>query len=169
MPQPPERGGATHLVALLKRELESFRQFRQILESEQNALLVGDVDALLPLAQRKSEKAAELSQIAEARNKFILDHAGGTNQRGIENWLAAFDPADASGAGKLWRDLIDTAREAKSLNDTNGQVINTRLAANQQALAVITGANTSTANLYGRDGSAYSNIPTSTGRPLGKA
>ena len=140
-----------------------------MLQAEQSALIDGKVDNLVSLAQQKNEKVIELTQLAEQRNRFLTERAGSTNQIGMEAWLDSFDPTDKQGAGKLWRELLDLARNAKELNQHNGQLIHTRLANNQQALAVLLSANTSSSNLYGKDGQAYAMPPTGTGRPLGKA
>ena len=153
----------------LKREFEAFRQFHQILSTEHEALLNGDADELINLAQRKNERVIELTQLAEARNQFLTESVGSTNQIGMEIWLDSYDPADKNRAGKLWQDLIDLARTAKELNQSNGQLIHTRLAHNQEALNVLLGANAGTSNLYGADGQAYMAKPTGSGRPLGKA
>ncbi len=157
-------------LASLKREFEAFRQFHQILSAEHAALVRGDADELLVLAQRKNERVLELTHLAEARDRYRAELAGNTNQLGITAWLEAYDPTDQHHAGKLWRDLIELARTAKELNQSNGQLIHTRLAHNQQALTVLLGANAGTSNLYGADGQAYMSKPTSSGgKPLGKA
>lgn len=153
----------------LKREFEAFRQFHQILSAEYEALLNGDADELMGLAQRKNARVIELTQLAEARNQFLNAAVGSTNQIGMEGWLDSYDPADKNRAGKLWQDLIDLARTAKELNQSNGQLIHTRLAHNQDALNVLLGANAGISNLYGADGQAYMAKPTGSGRPLGKA
>jgi flagella synthesis protein FlgN len=156
-------------LAGLKRELEAFRQFHQILSAEHQALLGGEADALVALAQRKNERVIELTQLAEARNRYLTETAGSTNQIGMEAWLDTYDAADKQRAGQLWRELIDLARSTKELNQSNGQLIHTQLAHNQQALRVLLGANADTSNLYGADGQAYAAKPPSSGRPLGKA
>ena len=153
----------------LKREFEAFREFHQILSAEHAALIDGDADELTRLAQRKNERVIELTQLAEARNRHLTESAGSTNQIGMEAWLDVYDPTDKYRAGKLWQDLIDLARTAKDLNQSNGQLIHSRLAHNQDALNVLLGANAGTSHLYGADGQAYTAKPTGSGRPLGKA
>jgi len=153
----------------LKRELAAFREFHQILSAEHKSLLDGEADALVGLAQRKNERVIELAQLAEARNRYLTAMVGSTNQLGMEAWLDSHDPADKHRAGQLWRELIDLARVTKELNQSNGQLIHTQLAHNQQALNVLLGANAGTTNLYGADGQAYMSKPPSSGRPLGKA
>ena len=165
----PEGARLQTFVTDLKRELEVFRQFYQVLSTEQDALVAGHVDGLLTLAQTKNEKVVALTELAQRRNQFLTDYAGSTNQIGMEAWLDTADPGDRSGVGRLWQELIDLARSARELNQHNGQLIQTRLASNQQALGILLGANASTTHLYGADGQAYSNTAILTGRPLGKA
>jgi len=167
--QEPDSAKLNAFLLSLKREFEAFRQFHQILSAEHEALLNGDADELIGLAQRKNERVIELTQLAEARNQFLTEFVGSTNQIGMEIWLDSYDPADKNRAGKLWQDLIDLARTAKELNQSNGQLIHTRLAHNQEALSVLLGANAGTSNLYGADGQAYMAKPAGSGRPLGKA
>ena len=164
-----DSGGLEAFISVLKRELLAFQQFHSLLQAEQDALISGHSDNLISLAQQKNEKVIELTQLAEQRNRFLTDRAGSTNQIGMEAWLDSFDPADKLGAGKLWRELIELARNAKTLNQHNGQLIHTRLASNQQALSILMSANTTTSNLYGKDGQAYATPPAGSRRPLGKA
>jgi flagellar biosynthesis protein FlgN len=165
----PGRDDPASLPLLIGRELDVFRAFHQILEIEQAALLEGDVERLLPLAPKKNDMVAELARLGETRNALLRSATGATNQLGMTAWLATFDPENRLGVGTQWQALLDLARRAKGLNETNGQVINSRLASNEQALEILMGANTTTSRLYGRDGQAYSSAPGSGSRPLGKA
>lgn len=169
MSQELDPGKLQAFLTGLKRELEAFRQFHQVLNAEHQALINGEADALVALAQRKNERVIELTQLAELRNRYLTETAGSTNQIGMEAWLDTYDAADRHHAGHLWRELIDLARTTKDLNQSNGQLIHTQLAHNQQALGVLLGANAGTSNLYGADGQAYTAKPPSSGRPLGKA
>ena len=169
MSQELDSGTLHAFLSNLKRELEAFRQFLQILSAEQAALLCGAAEELTELAQRKNERVIELTQLAETRNLYLTDLVGSTNQLGLDAWLDTYDPTDKHRAGRLWLDLIDLARAAKDLNQSNGQLIHTRLAHNQEALSVLLGANAGSSKLYGADGQAYTAKPTGSGRPLGKA
>jgi flagella synthesis protein FlgN len=164
-----DSGKLNAFLASLKREFEAFRQFHQILSAEHAALAGGDADALMTLAQRKNERLIELTQLAETRNAYLTDMAGSTNQIGMEAWLDTYDPSDKHRAGQLWRELIELARTAKALNQSNGLLIHTRLANNQQALGILLGANAGVSKLYGADGQAYTAKPAAASRPLGKA
>ena len=162
-------GSREAFISALKHELLAFQQFHSLLKTEQDALVTGDTDSLVNLAQQKNQKVTELTQLADQRNTYLTQHAGSTQKIGMEAWLDSFDPTDPQGAGKIWRELIEHARNAKILNQLNGQLIHTRLANNQQALAVLLSANVTSSNLYGKDGQAYATPPTGSGRPLGKA
>jgi flagella synthesis protein FlgN len=150
----------------LRAELDAFREFHQLLQIEQAALAAGDADALVGLAQRKSEQVGRLTQLAEGRNQTLRSATGKTDQLGIDAWRERFDPQGRVGADRLWRELLELARAARQLNERNGLLIGLKLQHNQQALAVLRGAAAQTTQLYGPDGQSYSASP---GRPLGKA
>ncbi len=153
-------------VAGLKAEVEAFRIFRELLQSEQAALASDDVEALVGIAQRKAAQVTLLGQMAESRNRYLKNATGMTDQLGLDAWQEKHDPQGRSGVARAWQELLDMARSAKGLNEQNGGLINLHLQHNQQALAVLRGAATQTTNLYGPDGHAYS---PGLGRPLGKA
>ena len=153
-------------IAGLRAEFQAFQAFSDLLESEQAALVQGDIEALVGIAQRKAEQVSALAQLAEARNRYLRASTGMTDQLGIAAWQEKFDPQKRSGAVRVWEDLLDLARSAKRLNEQNGALINLNLQHNQQALAVLRGAANQTLDLYGPDGQTYS---PGLGRPLGKA
>ena len=65
---------------------------------------------------------------------------------------------------ELWRQLLALAEKARELNQLNGNMIDTRLRNNQQALAILQAAANQSA-LYGPDGQTHG---LGLGRPLGK-
>jgi flagella synthesis protein FlgN len=166
MGQDPGSNSQEAFVLGLRAELDAFREFHQLLQTEQSVLAAGDVDALVGLAQRKSEQVTRLAQLAESRNRYLKAATGMTDQLGIDAWHAKFDPQGRVGADRAWQGLLDLARSAKQLNEQNGLLININLQHNQKALAVLRGAAVQTTQLYGPDGQSYSAAP---GRPLGKA
>jgi len=166
MGQEPGRNSHEAFVLGLRAELDTFREFHQLLQTEQSVLAAGDVDALMGLASRKSEQVTRLARLAQGRNHHLKAATGMSDQLGIDAWQAKFDPQGKSGAGRLWQELLDLARSARQLNEQNGALINLNLQHNQQALAVLRGAAAQTTQLYGPDGQSYSASP---GRPLGKA
>ena len=80
---------------------------------------------------------------------------------GMEAWLAS----RASRQQASWKELLTLAADARSLNETNGKLINLHLQHNQQALNVLLAA-VDKAVTYGPDGQQKS---ASGGRSLGSA
>ena len=167
----PGTPSGSHLAyfSSLQHELLAFKQFHSLLLTEQDALVTGDTDRLLALAQQKNQKVIELTQLADSRNTYLSQHAGSAQENRMEAWLTSLAPTEQAGVAKIWGELIELARNAKIQNQLNGQLIQTRLANNQQALKVLLSANVTSSNLYGKDGQAYATPPTGSGRPLGKA
>ncbi len=145
------------LVSQLKIETDALRAFISLLEKEQQVLLSQDSDALLMMAEAKSQAAHKLTVIATARRTLLnLDAENSSMTR----WVQQFDP-DIKGA---WDEILALAALAHQLNQTNGEVIQLKLRSNQKALSVLLGAAQDAAGLYGRDGQP--NLPIS-GRTLG--
>lgn len=160
----PGINNLAELTQSLVTELGVFRDFVLTLQTEQDALVQGDVEHLVELARVKSEKVVLLSQLAERRNRFLVSQGCDPAQQGMEKWLQR-QAAQEPGAAKLWQELLEQARHAQHLNQTNGIMIDTRLKHNQQALAVLKAAANQGSSLYGPDGQTHS---LGMGRPLGK-
>ena len=152
------------LVKNLEAELQAFQDFIQVLQTEQDALVQGNVDPLLELAQIKSEKVVLLSQLAESRTRFLSARGYDQEHGGMAKWLQ--QPRDGGNPQivELWQQLLTLAENARQLNQINGSMIDTRLRNNQQALAILQAAAKQNA-LYGPDGQTQS---LSLGKPIGK-
>lgn len=145
----------------LDAELKAFLDFIQILQTEQEALIQGNVDALVELAQLKSEKVILLSQYAMSRNRFLDTQGCAPERGGMGKWLRQRSNPQIA---EIWQNLLERAEAAQQLNQTNGIMIETKLRNNQQALAVLRAATNKSA-LYGPDGQTHA---PGMGRPLGK-
>lgn len=155
-----EPAAAPSVQHLLGEEVARLRDFLVLLEQEQQALMAGDIEQLLPLAAEKTTRFTELGRLGELRAQ-ALAAAGYANDRpGMTRWLA--QQSDAA-PRRDWQALLTLAEKASHLNRTNGQLISSRLASNQQALATLMAA-ADQASLYGPDG--QSRAPGS-GRSLG--
>lgn len=133
----------------LSRERDGFGHFLDILKSEQEALVNGEIDKLTKIAQHKSTKVLELAQLADARNRFLAENGLPADQPGVTSWLARSGAPEE--ATQVWDELIALARTARHINETNGAMIQLKLQHNQQALAVLMSA-ANQATLYGPDG-----------------
>ncbi len=155
---------AADLAQSLDAELGAFRNFVLMLQTEQDALVQGEVDRLIDLARLKSEKVVLLSQFAERRSRFLVAQGVDPAHDGMEKWLHR-NADQARQIGAAWSQLLEQAKLAQHLNQTNGVMIETRLVHNQQALAVLKAAANQGSGLYGPDGHTRS---LGLGRPLGK-
>jgi flagellar biosynthesis protein FlgN len=143
-------------ILKLNNELVALRKFVDLLSTEQQFLLNNDTDNLLTLSEAKTQAANQLLEMANSRKKALLVNSSDT----MESWLSKHAPNSRT----LWNDIQKFAAEAQHLNSTNGELINSRMRNNQQALSVLHNASKSAAGLYGPDGQA--NI-SSSGRHLG--
>ena len=157
----PSTPAPSRLQNLLLEEAAQLRGFLALLEREQQALVAGDVDRLMPLAGEKSGVFARLAGLGEARNQALAAESLPPDRPGVEAWLGRHP--ELSGSRKTWQDLLKLTLKARELNQVNGNLISTRLANNQQALTTLLSA-ANQAALYGPDGQAR---PIGGGRSLG--
>jgi len=143
-------------ILKLDNELDALRQFVALLTSEQQLLLNNDTEPLLTLSETKMKVASQLMEMGASRRKALL----GNSADNMETWIAKHAPNRLGG----WSEIRKLAAQAQHLNSTNGELINSRLQHNQQALNVLHAASKTTASLYGPDGQANLN---SSGRHLG--
>lgn len=140
----------------LNKELAELRKFVALLTSEQQSLLNNDTDSLLALSETKTQAANLLMEMGNSRRKTLL-----TNSKdSMEMWIARHAPNSLA----VWNEIRKLAAQAQHLNSTNGELIQSRMRHNQQALSVLYNSSKSAAGLYGPDGQA--NISNS-GRHLG--
>lgn len=153
------------LVKNLQAELLTFQGFIQILQTEQDSLVHGNVDPLLELSRLKSEKAFILSQLADHRTRYISAQGYPPKQGSMGQWMKQqqHDP-ELPRITELWAQLLELAESAQQLNNTNGSMIDIRLRNNQQALSILQTAAKQSA-LYGADGHTQA---LGLGRPIGK-
>jgi len=157
----PAIASPSDLVMNLEAELRAYQDFIQVLQTEQDALVQGNIDPLLELARIKSGKVVLLSQLAENRARFLDAQGYSQEQGGMAKWLRDGGNPQIS---ELWQQLLTLAENAQQLNQINGGLIDTRLRNNQQALAILQVAANQSA-LYGPDGQTQA---LGLGRPIGK-
>lgn len=143
-------------IQQLNHELIALREFVALLSSEQKSLLDNDSDNLLALSEVKTDAANRLMEMSKSRRLKLL----GNSLDSMESWLAKHAPNSRA----LWNDIRKLADQAQQLNTTNGELINSKMRNNQQALNVLYNSSKSAAGIYGPDGQANIN---SSGRHLG--
>lgn len=149
----------------LKSELETFRQFVVLLQTEQQALSDGNVDPLTELARLKAEQMAALSRLGNQRSEFLRSLSLSPDRTSMEAWLATLPAAEQPDLRQTWDELLALGTQARDLNEANGAIISAKLRHTQQALAVLQQETGNLTGLYGRDGQTH--VP-GMGRPLGK-
>lgn len=157
-------GDINQFAATLQAEMTAFQQFHELLLAEKIALSRNEIDRLPELAQLKSEKILQLSQLAEQRNLYLAAHSCLPDQAGMEEWYRRSRGEIGKRLYKLWQDMLTQARSVHRLNQENGALIELKLQHNQQALAVIRAAANQN-GVYGRDGLTHASH---SGRPIDK-
>lgn len=132
------------------------RKFIDLLGSEQQSLLNNETENLLALSEAKTQAASELLEIGKSRRETLLANTADS----METWIAKHAPNSQA----VWSNILGLAAQAHHLNSINGELINTKMRHNQQALSVLHNAAKNAASLYGPDGQANIN---SSGRHLG--
>ncbi|HEX8964544.1 MAG TPA: flagellar protein FlgN [Rhodocyclaceae bacterium] len=141
---------AVSLADLLAQEIRGVGAFNELLREEQQLLVsAGNADALMPLADRKSQLAQRLKAISDQREHYLSARGFRPGREGMEAALAASPQAAALKA--QWQELLALAKEAHGLNETNGKLINVHWQHNQKALAALMSA-ADGAMVYGPDG-----------------
>lgn len=136
-------------ISRLHVERDALKEFVTLLESEQQALINGNTEQLLVLADSKLLAAHGLSKLANVRSDELRARTGKTEVGGMTAWLQA----NTANSLPVWHDILQLAEQAQQLNRTNGILIQTKLRHNQQALMALQNAAHNTNDLlYGPDG-----------------
>lgn len=150
----------TDIASQLQAERAALQAFATLLENEQQALVNGQTEQLLTLANGKTLAVHTLNSLAHARKTTLVAHGASSDAGSIEAWLQT----NAPGSLPVWHDIQNLAVHAQQLNRSNGELIQTKLKKNHQALTVLRNAVNSASSLYGPDGQPH--LPVS-GRTLG--
>jgi flagella synthesis protein FlgN len=150
------------LLQAFKNELAALGRFTEILQQEQAALIKADVDQLILISAEKLKQAELLNRLSSERLSALNIQNVPSDRLSMESWLSS-QPAQVVAA---WNALLEAAKTAQQLNQTNGKLIESQLQSNQQALNVLANAANKSA-VYGSDGQPRTVHPTSQ-RTLGK-
>jgi len=146
----------------IQAEQAALERFIGLLQQEQRALVKADVTQLTTLSETKLKLAEQLQALSQARMQALADAGYSSDAEGMRRWLAG-QPA---GTAQAWERLLEQARDAQRLNQSNGKLITTHLQHNQQALATLINA-ANQAGMYGPDGQLQAGAAATT-RTLGK-
>ena len=150
------------MLFAFQSELAAVDRFIETLQREQAALVNIDVNALMSITPEKLKQAEQLNRLAQSRTSSLASLGIVNDRLQVEAWLTT----QTAELGTVWHKLIEAARTAQQLNQTNGVLIETQLKNNQQVLNTLAGA-ANQASVYGADGQARTSY-SSTQRTLGK-
>lgn len=156
---------AARTLADMRAELSAFTTLYDVLVAEQDALLASNAELLTQFAQQKAKLVEQLSAYANARANDLAVRGFERNAHGIKDWLSAHSGDGAVDLQVIWHELVDVARETQRMNESNGNLVLTRIQHNQGALDALHGA-ARRLSLYGPDGR---NDYTASNRNLGRA
>ena len=138
------------LAAAIRSERAGVQALVEVLAAERQVLAEGEADRLAELAPRKRELLLHIAHMGEQRNRLVERCGASPDRRGMEQLLEA--NSDAAESRAEWLALLALTQNAHRLNQENGAFIETSMRANQQALAVLTSAASSSSSSYGPSG-----------------
>lgn len=142
----------TAFPQLLAAEIAAVQRFVALLQAEQQILQQGKVDELASLTEAKGQLVDELNTLGQQRHECLSQAGVAETREDIETWLnRQQNPRLVQG----WKALQQLARDAKSLNEINGQCIALLARNNRELMDAITGQH-ARGTLYGPDGQTAS-------------
>lgn len=136
-------------AGLLSLEIELVSRFIALLNDEQDSLKKGDAEALQAITAQKAPLIEQMNAIESERMAAIGQAGQPSNGTSMQQWLENHF-ADTVATAK-WQQLLELAREAKSLHDLNIQLVEMRLKNTAEALAILTQP-VESSTLYGSSG-----------------
>ncbi|MBL8430338.1 MAG: flagellar protein FlgN [Dechloromonas sp.] len=134
---------------MLKREAELVMRFRDTLLREQHILQSGTSDGLAEVNAEKLSLVESLN-IAGVERAHALS-SGDIDTIDMQAWFAS-RPSEKE-AAEEWNNLLETAREARDINELNGNLIQVLHQKTSDALFILTQGKADQ-SLYGSDGQA---------------
>ena len=154
---------AQQLASLLSREVDCLQALLSILNTEHNALLSGDVEAIEQITTKKNQALANQANTSLARQQFARQLTGSDSEQSLRDYITT-----ASNRPELeacHASLLALAKQCQDENRINGRLITQKQQQAQGALNILrqTDNNPTTYSGHGDTSSQQS------GRTLGKA
>lgn len=118
-------------------ELAAWKQLSSALIQEQVMLRAGDSDALTDLATLKRNLVVALAPHIKARGRLLQENGCPTTEGGME---ALIKQSGRQETALIWKEIRESERMARDLNQINGRLINMRLSTVELALNVLSSA-----------------------------
>ena len=135
----------------INNERSTVQEFVNLLKKEESALIHGQIDDLDLLASDKVHLAEKLECLVKQRIQYLSFLGYSPDKTGMKLWLSK--QADTA-VQATWNELIELARIAQQINQTNGKVISTQLQHSQRTYIALQGA-AGNISLYGPRGQAF--------------
>lgn len=123
------------LECILGGQLENTRSFLDLLERERMLLAVGNMDDLASLVADKDRIVNQLARLDAQLDQLLVAMGLPGGAQGMNAWIVANHSASA--ISRDWEKLLDLARLARQLNQTNANIISTWLRHTRQTLNVL--------------------------------
>ena len=153
MPQNSASPDGSVLLARLKAENLAWQALLDVLQDEEQALIAGHADRVALLNTAKLAQLQSVSDHARGRHGELLAAGHTPNHAGMDAWLAQIGLPDLN---TRWQRLCTMERDAQTMNQRIGSLIELRLAATRQALNVLVHSATHQGGLYDHAGLAVS-------------
>lgn len=138
----------------LLKEAKELRSFIDILKKEELALVQGKIDEIDFYASDKLRSIEILIQLNDQREEYFKAQGLTLDKSCINNWLRKQQNSDQTNMIEIWSELLDLAKTAQRINQSNGLIISTRHQLHQRALAALHSA-AGNVSCYGPKGQAY--------------
>ena len=138
----------TSYVSALSQERSRVRDFLQLLEHEQAALVAGDHDQLMAFTEQKAARILELRRYSDNRSRLLASYGLRPDRDGMSAWIE--EHADET-TRRIWDEIKSLAAQVQATNEVNGALVEARLKSNQAAIAALQAAANSSA-VYGPEG-----------------
>lgn len=132
-------------------ELNTIKAFNEILQKEQRALIMGNIEDLDFLASEKERVVGLLTSLDEQRKQYLVSCGLVADADGMKK---LFSNDSYSESNKRWNELLELVAATNQLNETNGTLITTRLQHTQRSLAALQCA-AGNISLYDPKGQAF--------------
>lgn len=153
----------TEYLSALEQERERVREFLQLLEHEQAALVAGEHDNLMAFTEQKAARILELRRYSDSRSRLLSTQGLRADKDGMSTWIEQH--AD-EGVRRVWDEIKSLAAQVRAANEINGVLVAARLKHNQASIAALQAAARSS-GVYGPDGGTR--LTASTSRALASA
>jgi flagellar biosynthesis protein FlgN len=147
----------------LEQERERVREFLQLLEREQAALVAGEHDHLMMFTEQKAARILELRRYSDSRSRLLSTQGLRADKDGMSAWIEQHTDAAVR---RVWDEIKSLGAQVRAANEINGVLVAARLKHNQASIAALQAAARSS-GVYGPDGGTR--LTAATSRALASA